>query len=212
MRIVSRDQMPSRVLQPRLTLADNPGLLVVSGLHRRRKGQVRIRHRCVKRQVQRRCTAPVPVAVWHSSREDDQCSGPSLILLALDFDTHCASQDIENLIHLMSVQADRRATPSGRLDALDRTGLRPRGVIEQRLGETLVRTGSVNRCEINRTHVIHVILPTLWFYSVLYSTLSSLAKNNIGENKNGQKAAWNEYSFHLFLLSISYRAIRGNVI
>ena len=181
--------MPSRVLLPRRAFADNPGLLVVSGPHRRREGQVRIGHRCVKRQVERRFTPPVPVAVWHSSREDDQCSGPSLILLALDFDTHCASQDIENLIHLMSVQAGRRATPSGRLDALDRTGLRPRGVIEQPLGETLVRTGSFDRCEINRTHVIHVIPLTLWFYSVLYSTLFSLAKNNIGENKNGQKAA-----------------------
>ena len=134
---------------------------VVSGLHRRRKGHVRIRHRCVERQMQRRSTAPVPVAVRHSSREDDQRSGANLIFLPLDFDIHRAFQDIENLIHLMSVQTGRRATPGGRLDALDRAGLRPRGVIEKRLGETLVRTGSVNRCEINRTHVIHVIPPTL---------------------------------------------------
>jgi hypothetical protein len=101
----------------------------------------------------------------------------------------------------MSVQTGRRATSRGRLDALDRAGLRPRGVIEQRLGKTLFRTGSVNRCEINRTHVIHLISSILLFYNVLYSLLFSLTTNNTGENKNGQKAEWNEYYFHLFSFS-----------
>jgi len=78
--------------------------------------------------VQRRVTAPVPVAVRHSSREEDQRSGANLILLALDFDIHCAFQDIENLIHPVSVQTGRGAPSGGRLDAVDRAGLRARGV------------------------------------------------------------------------------------
>ena len=94
------------------------------GLHRRREGQIWVRHRYAKRQVHRRSTAPIPVAVRHSSREDDQCSGANLVFFALDFDSHCAFEDIEDLIHLMRVQTFRRATASGRLDELDTAGLR----------------------------------------------------------------------------------------
>ena len=72
------------------------------GSHSCCKGQIWVRHRCVERQVQRRSTARIPVTVRHSSREDDECSGANLILLVLDFDTHCTFQDIENLIYLMS--------------------------------------------------------------------------------------------------------------
>ena len=68
----------------------------------------------------------------------------------------------------MGVQTGRRTTPSGRLDAVDRAGFRARGVIEQHLGKTLVRTGSVNRREVNSPHVIHMILRILSFMNVRF--------------------------------------------
>ena len=105
-----------------------------------------------------RLAAAVPVAVPYPGREDNERAGRAVVLLTFDLDAHRATQDVEDLIDRVDVHTGRGAAAGGRLDAVDRAGLGPRGVVEQILGHALVGAALGDGREINRANVFHGVL------------------------------------------------------
>lgn len=80
------------------------GPFVLKGLG---KGDIGVGQRRIKGQVKRRLAAVVPIVVRHAGRKNDEGTGAAVVRLAIDFDAHCAPQNIKDLINGMDVQAAR---------------------------------------------------------------------------------------------------------
>jgi len=127
-----------------------------------------------------RLTAAVPVPVPHAGREDDERTGRAVVLFSLDLDAHGAAQDVEDLVDLVDVHAGRGATAGGCLDAMDRAGLGPRGVIEQLLGQAFVGPALFNGCKINHANVFHgLILSASPLYELFLIRLKHMCREGL---------------------------------